>query len=326
MAGPSVSVRTSWNRNLTQLRDYNSQELQYRSVIGPFPHNSFSMDCVISPLQCVPPGHSVNDRIMCGEYPCDLFRLCVYYVCLGLTDKPSSFIVRVRHDVSGLKKTKTRIQTNSCGPSWLSPSWHDNWWFILFLYLDALRLTLCHPSMPTFHWGRRSHSQYWRNCSGRVHPSIACPNFLRSSCCSFVLKRTPLPYTRFPFRACVSIHWWWNFLFPISAYENYTISSLSSWLAKTQYSKRELQQLLGKLAFVTSWIRPGRAFSCHLISALRSCFASPRHRLFPVCDDMGADLVWWNFSLSMQYSLMLPCPIQSSLHALLVSMRVLRFV
>ena len=37
---------------------------------------------------------------------------------------------------------------------------------------------------------------------------------------------------------------------------------LSSWLHNTHFSKRELQQLLGKLAFVTASVRPGRAFSC----------------------------------------------------------------
>ena len=43
---------------------------------------------------------------------------------------------------------------------------------------------------------------------------------------------------------------------------------LSSWLNNTHFSKRELQQLLGKLAFVTACVRPGCAFSCRLINAL----------------------------------------------------------
>lgn len=42
---------------------------------------------------------------------------------------------------------------------------------------------------------------------------------------------------------------------------------LSSWLPKMHFSKRELQQLLGKLAFVTACVRPGQAFSCCLINA-----------------------------------------------------------
>ena len=72
---------------------------------------------------------------------------------------------------------------------------------------------------------------------------------------------------------------------------------LSSWLNKTHYSKRELQQLLGKLAFVTACVRPGRAFSCRLINALRSCFARPRHQQYPVSDAIRGDLIWWKHFL-----------------------------
>ena len=71
----------------------------------------------------------------------------------------------------------------------------------------------------------------------------------------------------------------------------------SSWLNKTHFSRRELQQLLGKLTFVTACVRPGRAFSCRLINALRSCFARPRHQQYPVSDAIRGDLVWWNHFL-----------------------------
>lgn len=72
---------------------------------------------------------------------------------------------------------------------------------------------------------------------------------------------------------------------------------LSSWLNKTHFSKQELQQLLGKLAFVTACVCPGRALSCPLINALRSCFARPRHQQHHVTDALGRDLVWWKHFL-----------------------------
>ena len=72
---------------------------------------------------------------------------------------------------------------------------------------------------------------------------------------------------------------------------------LSSWLDKTHFSKWELQQLLGKLAFVTACVCLGRAFSCRFLNALRACFASPRHQLFPVSDVMHEDLIWGKFFL-----------------------------
>lgn len=48
---------------------------------------------------------------------------------------------------------------------------------------------------------------------------------------------------------------------------------LSSWLIKTHFSKRELQQLL------------------------RSCFACPRHQQYTVNDAICRDLVWWKHFL-----------------------------
>jgi len=63
---------------------------------------------------------------------------------------------------------------------------------------------------------------------------------------------------------------------------------LSSWLHKT---------LLGKLAFVTACVRPGRAFSCRLINALRLCFAHSRNRKYPVSDTIRGDLLWWKHFL-----------------------------
>ena len=72
---------------------------------------------------------------------------------------------------------------------------------------------------------------------------------------------------------------------------------LSSWLNKTHFSKRELQQLLGKLAFVTACVCPGHAFSCRLINKLRSCFVRPRHQQYPVSDAIHGDLVWWKHFL-----------------------------
>jgi len=73
--------------------DYIAQELKYKAVIGSFQCNSFSTDCVISPLQSVakrdssvlhvvhnlnfPPGQSVNDGIVRDEYLSEPFHLCL---------------------------------------------------------------------------------------------------------------------------------------------------------------------------------------------------------------------------------------------------------
>ena len=51
---------------------------------------------------------------------------------------------------------------------------------------------------------------------------------------------------------------------------------LNAWLTKCSFTKHELQQLLGKLSFVSTCVRPGRAFMSRLLNALRSCSSAPR--------------------------------------------------
>ena len=72
---------------------------------------------------------------------------------------------------------------------------------------------------------------------------------------------------------------------------------LSLWL-KTHFSKRELEKLLGKVAFVTPCVRPGRAFSCRLINTLRSCFAHARHQQHPVTDALPGTSFGGNISFN----------------------------
>ena len=73
---------------------------------------------------------------------------------------------------------------------------------------------------------------------------------------------------------------------------------LQKWLCKTSFSRPELQQLLGKLSFVSACVRPGRAFMCRLLNALRSCHSRPKSASFPVTDELHSDIDWWLFFLS----------------------------
>ena len=67
---------------------------------------------------------------------------------------------------------------------------------------------------------------------------------------------------------------------------------LNVWLTKCSFTKRELQQLLGKLSYVSACVRPGRAFMSRLLNALRLCFSAPRQTVHPVSDDLRADINW----------------------------------
>ena len=64
---------------------------------------------------------------------------------------------------------------------------------------------------------------------------------------------------------------------------------LSSWSTKTSCTRKELQRLLGKLAFVTSCVRPGRAFMCRLINTLKH--APPNCISHKLTSQMTFDLI-----------------------------------
>ena len=71
---------------------------------------------------------------------------------------------------------------------------------------------------------------------------------------------------------------------------------LSSWLTKTSCSRKDLQRLLGKLAFVTWCVRPGRAFMCRLINTLKDAPLRGKSRI-SIPDDVRSDLQWWMYFL-----------------------------
>ena len=68
-------------------------------------------------------------------------------------------------------------------------------------------------------------------------------------------------------------------------------SLLSIWLDKKKASKREIQQLLGKLSFVSKCVRQSRIFLNRLFAALRS-LRRDHHRI-DLSSDFRKDLIWW---------------------------------
>lgn len=102
---------------------------------------------------------------------------------------------------------------------------------------------------------------------------------------------------------CLGI--WINTLDMIFSVPSFRVSEfhqeLHKWLNKSLFTRLELQQLLGKLSFVSACVRPGRAFISRLLKALCACFSRPKNMSFPLTDDLRSDLDWWLFFLS-QYN------------------------
>ncbi len=73
---------------------------------------------------------------------------------------------------------------------------------------------------------------------------------------------------------------------------------LKTWLTKTYCTRHDVQELLGKLNFVASCVRPARIFMARMLAFLRS---TPPVGTTLIPTDCKKDLVWW-FTFMRQYN------------------------
>ncbi|XP_077985143.1 uncharacterized protein LOC144439784 [Glandiceps talaboti] len=66
---------------------------------------------------------------------------------------------------------------------------------------------------------------------------------------------------------------------------------LPEWMSRKRATKRDLQSLIGRLAFLSGCVRPGRVFVSRLLDTLRKLRRN--HHRFHVNKDMKKDIQWW---------------------------------
>ena len=68
---------------------------------------------------------------------------------------------------------------------------------------------------------------------------------------------------------------------------------LSHWVRKTTVSKKKLQQLLGRLFWVSRCIKFSRVFMSRLLIQLKSMHGLPDHKKILLSEDCKLDIAWW---------------------------------
>ena len=309
-------------QNPTFLREYIAKELQHRAIIGPFKHNPFNINCTISPLQCVPkrdsveprivhdlsfpPGSSVNDGIPRDEYLSEPYKLRLPGI-----DRLVEFINRKGPGCLVFKTDLRRAYRQ------IPVDPHD--YHLLGMTVDGFMYF--HTAMP---FGLRSATLacqrttkavvymlnkqgvlvdvyiddfYGADSADHAHASYARMIKLINDLGLQTSPEKDVPPTHEMICLGVTV----NTLTMTMTVPEFRLKDLhddlSCWLNKSHFVQRDLQQLLGKLAFVTACVRPGRAFSCRLINALRVCHASPKRQAFPVNGSMRSDILWWKYFL-----------------------------
>ena len=77
------------------------------------------------------------------------------------------------------------------------------------------------------------------------------------------------------------------------------LQDLCQWTHKKTYTRNQLEQLLGRLQFISNCVRPGRV----MVLRLRN-----QHRITPNCghhritDEMNKDIQWWRMFLPLYNS------------------------
>ena len=70
-------------------------------------------------------------------------------------------------------------------------------------------------------------------------------------------------------------------------------AEIASWVKKTTASKKSLQQLLGKLFWVSRCVKFSRAFMSQLLSQLKEMSHLPDHKKVKLSPECKQDILWW---------------------------------
>ena len=326
LASSSFHNHPSAVKNLSYLSTYIAKELSYQSVFGPFHCNPFNADCVISPLLCVPKrdsvelrvvhdlsfpeGLSVNDGISSDHYLEQFFKLRLPGI-----DRLVEFVNAKGRGCHVFKKDLPRAYRQIP----IDPQDYP----LLGLYIDGS--LYFHTALP---FGLRSATMICQRTTKSVAyilntEGISVDVYIDDFYGAESTDSSDLSFQRMnslfaelglmdapekdspPSHEMLCLGIWMNTLDMTLSVPAFRVEELqlelNAWLTKCSFTKRELQQLLGKLSFVSACVRPGRAFMSRLLNALRSCSSAPRRTVHPISEDLRADINWWQYFLS-QYN------------------------
>lgn len=303
------------------LSTYICKELSYHSVCGPYHCNPFNTDCVISPLQCVPKRDSPEPRIVHDLsfppdasvnscIPSDSFLNEPYKLQLPGIDRLVSFVNQLGRGChvfkKDLKRAYRQIPVDPADYHLLGMCIDGLFYFHTTLPFGLRSATIaCQRTTKAAAFILNNHGimadVYIDDFYGAAQPTsshhaFTCMNRLFSE---LGLQASPEKDTPPSCEmTCLGVQI--NTASMVLTVPQFRLQELqeelSSWSTKTSCTRKDLQRLLGKLAFVTSCVRPGRAFMCRLINTLKHAPLNCKSRT-KIPDDVRSDLQWWMFFL-----------------------------
>ena len=316
---PQVQCLDNYNGATDYPREiaaYLQEELGYGSIIGPFEGNPFNGPVSVSPLNTVekvgtverrvildlsaPVGRSVNDGIDKTKYLGE--DIVISYPTVD------SLVELVREKGRGcllykrdLKRAYRQLPIDPGDISYLAYRWEGQ------LYCDTVlpmgmtsSAFICQrtTSAVSFIMGERGYPlvNYIDDFAGAEHPSHADKAFqelagvlqelgLRES-----VKKAVPPSTRMEFLG-VQLDTE-ELTLTVTQEKVRDIKKLTDeWMQWKRVKIRDVQQLVGKLNFVSRCVRPGRVLVSRLLNFLRAM--SP-NKNYVVPEEVRKDVIWWN--------------------------------
>ena len=297
-------------------------ELSYEATAGPFKHDPLPSRLQTSPLQTVdkdktkrrvvldlsfPPGRSVNDGIPKDTFLDVPFHLTLPrsedFVNLILSNGPGSFMYK-----KDLKRVYRQIPVDPKDYKFLGYKWRDNYYFDLVLPFGLRSATMaCQRTTTAIAYMFKSEFNF--ACINYVDDFGGVENDHTTASTAFrqldnLFQRLGLesspskdcaPSTRMPFLGLVYDTLKMSIEVPQDKLDSITLL-VRVWLNTSSATKTALQSLIGKLAFVSACISPGRIFMQRMLNELR--LLTHKQQRFHPSREMLADLEWWSLFLA----------------------------
>ena len=297
-------------------------ELSHEATAGPFKHDPIPSRLQTSPLQTVdkdktkrrvvldlsfPPGRSVSDGIPKDTFLDVPFHLTLPrsadFVSLILSKGPGSFLYK-----KDLKRAYRQIPVDPKDYKFLGYKWRDSYYFDLVLPFGLRSATMaCQRTTTAIAYMFKSEFNF--SCINYVDDFGGVEKDYTTASTAFLqlgnlfqrlgLESSPskdwAPSTRMPFLGLVYDTLKMSIEVPQDKLDSISLL-VRVWLNTSSATKTALQSLIGKLAFVSACVSPGRIFMQRMLNELR-LLTRKQHRFHP-SREMRADLEWWSLFLA----------------------------
>ena len=296
---------------------YLSMELALGSICGSFARNPFMVPIALTPLNSIPKpdsherrfildliwpaGSSVNDGISKDLFLGEPVSL-TYPTVDDIADRiiqPGPGCLLFKRD---LKHAYRQLLVDPFDYPLLGYSWRDKWFFDVRLPMGLRSAAMAGQRVTNavcfmLSWVGCNVLSYLDDFMGISAPQSAFDDYALSGLLLQALglhelshKASP-PSTRV---TCLGVLFdTINFTMSVTPDRLLELQTdlLPKWLTKKSATKTELQSLIGKLAFVSKCVRPGRLFLTRILDTLRSL--RHNHHRVKLSAEFRKDIRWW---------------------------------